>query len=172
MPICQKFALLPLRNMAPRGCPQCAGAPGEEPGLPRRPFLWRTIRGALGARGALGRFWKTPAVIYRGHPFGSLSLVTRDIPEEHSSMGAGLAATLAATLAARVVPSAVYGTPRGRLDLYGVGGTPPPPILRAQCGPGSLNLRLRSLNLRLGSLNLRLLRGPILMRKPNARLIF
>ena len=109
MAIYQKNAILPLRTMAPRGCPQCAG---EEPGLPRRPFLWRTIRGALGARGALGHFWKTPAVIYRGHPFGSLSLVTRDIPEEHSSMGAGLAATLAATLAARVVPSAVYG-PQG-----------------------------------------------------------
>ena len=113
-PSVKKNALLPLRNMAPRGCPQCAG---EEPGLLRTPFLWRTIRDALGARGALGHFWKTPAVIYRGHPFGSLSLVTRDIPEEHSSMGAGLAATLAATLAARVVPSAVYGTPRGRLDL-------------------------------------------------------
>ena len=114
MAIRQKIALLRLRNMAPRGCPQCAG---EAPGLLRRPFLWRTIRDALGARGALGHFWKTPAVIYRGHPFGSLSLVTRDIPEEHSSMGAGLAATLAATLAARVVPSAVYGTPRGSLDL-------------------------------------------------------
>ena len=75
---------------------------------------WRT--GAM-LTGALGHFWKAPSMIYRGHPFGSLSLVTRDIPEEHSSMGAGLAATLAATLAARVVPSAVYGTPRGRLDL-------------------------------------------------------
>ncbi len=65
--------------------------------------------------GALGHFWKAPSVIYRAHPFGSLALVTRDIPGEHASLGAGLAATLAATLAAGVMPSAVYGTPRGSL---------------------------------------------------------
>ena len=41
---------------------------------------WRT--GAM-LTGALGHFWKAPSVIYRGHPFGRLFLVTRDIPGEH-----------------------------------------------------------------------------------------